>query len=351
MTGPSGNAIPVSNLVADTSTQVKDLYRNIERNAADSSDLPDFTDKHGRHYSSPDYLRTLLSKLQSIETDGLADLRHLKVSSLSQLFDDIELEIADGLTEHVLKVVSIAQAFEDWAYTCFEPTLRGVPNFFSSITKSASDLKQSLNQTYNDLSLHPRRVPSRFPSSFPPICPGAIELINGHDNGTVASVSDFDRSSRGAISARSRNNLQSVDGYYKWWYCQSCKYRCEFHVRDRTATSLSDANLIVPSARIPNMHFRETIWAKFHLQTANVEDTYQNGPKTLGCVFCVADDKASSGDTMFRKRGDLLKHIRNYHFYRMPPKMVRDKLGVSVCQKVSGTSTAKFDLYFEKDER
>lgn len=347
MTDPSGDVVPVENLVAATSEQVKDLCLNIKRNAENNSNLPAFIDSHGQYHSSPGYLRILLRNLQSIESDGLTDLRHLNVSILKQLFDDIELEIADRLTRHVLKAALISRKFEEWAYICYEPTLRGVPNFYSSITKSASDLDQSLSRTYNNLSSKPRPASPRFSSNFPQICPGAIELINGRDHGRVESANRFDCSPKGAISARSRSNLESVGGHYKWWYCRSCDYRCEFHVRDVTDMSLSEANLILPSTRFPDLYFRETLWAKFHLRTVNVSDTYRDGPEVLGCVFCVADGEALR-DNIFRRRGDLLRHIRNHHFYRMPPELIRDKLGVSAGETIPRTSPSTFDVHFRK---
>lgn len=335
-------------ILASTADLLEDISRTIERNMTNNADLPNFVDSYGRYYSSSGYLRILLGNSESVKGDGLEDLRNLNIDVLRQLFDNIELEMAETLTRHVLKLTSISRKFEEWAYTCYEPSLRGVPNFYSSITKSVSELEQRLSRTYNDLSQQPRRaaLPSDSSSAWPSLCPGAIKLINSRDEGIVESTSTDDCSR--AISARSRSNLESVGGYYKWWYCGRCDYRCEFHVRDEADMSLSDANLILPSTRFPDLYFRETLWAKFHICTANVMDTYRDGPEVLGCVICVAEGKPLRNN-IFRPRGELLRHIRNHHFDILPSEVIRDKLRVAVGETIPRAST--FDMCFIKEQK
>ncbi|KAL9615713.1 MAG: hypothetical protein Q9160_009315 [Pyrenula sp. 1 TL-2023] len=331
----------VEGVIASAARLVEDFNAGIERYARDTADLPDFIDNDGRRYSSTEFLKMMRSGLRTFDGDSLSGLRYLNIDILRQIFDDIELEIADRFAESILKLVDNCETFEEWT------------NHFVSITGSANSLERLLDKTYDGLKLHSRRASLSdtlsTSSAWPRLCTGAIELINGRDHGEVADVNSIEAGPRGTISDRSRNNLQTVCGHYKWWYCTDCQYRCEFHVCDRNDRSLSDSNLILPSTKIPDLYFRETLWAKFHLDTAETRSTYHDGPEVLGCVICAAEGKALRLN-IFRRRGYLLRHIQNHHFDSLPSEMIRARLGIATVKPGEIPETSTFDLFFEREQ-
>lgn len=167
------------------------------------------------------------------------------------------------------------------------------------------------------------------------LCKGAIQILNGDDNGEVDYVKDKE------LSAENDTYLRKNKGRYLWWKCTSCDFQIKFWVK-RSATSTISLTEEIKSHPGLSVKYRSISLAKSHLFRKPPGRTLPS--HKYGCTFCVAHgQRVEKGKTAFASGKDLAQHIRAQHVNPLPAQVLLNKMNVSIGG--NALTDEKVDIY------
>jgi hypothetical protein len=197
------------------------------------------------------------------------------------------------------------------------------------------ELDRLVGETLNDGERLPAAqiIQEHHPSKF---CSGAIQLLNGKDEGRVMPV--WRKEDIKTLSDAQQSKLEKGKCGFMFWKCTTCHFKIKYEVDESESSTILKTGELRSSG---NIAYRSAFLAKSHLHHKNSVT-----PHKYGCLFCFArglplDPQRS---TAFKSSKDLLKHLQSEHALNEPHPIVTERVKTVFGETESRPGS--YDLHF-----